>query len=116
MPVSGPLQNLNSVFVRNPNKGEVRTVWKELWRMNLTLNLRFSLCSGFLFRRIFQGENASTVKEEMHKQKKKIYHNCKAKGGKEKGLKENACQCWQQRVCVLEDKPTKNTAGNKKNR
>jgi len=52
----------------------------------------------------------------MHKQKKKIYHNCKAKGGKEKGLKENACQCWQQRVCVLEDKPTKNTAGNKKNR
>ena len=24
--------------------------------MNLTLNLRYSLCSGFLFRQIFQGE------------------------------------------------------------
>ena len=34
-------------------------MWKELWRMNLTLNLRFSLCSGFLFRRIFQGEKYS---------------------------------------------------------
>ena len=53
------------------------------------------------------GRNAPT-------NKKKIYHNCKAKGGKEKGLKENACQCWQQRVCVLEDKQTKNIAGNKK--
>ena len=55
MPVSGPLQELKSVFVSNPNKGEVWTVWKELWRMNLTLNLRFS----FLFRWIFQGDKYS---------------------------------------------------------
>lgn len=38
------------------------------------------------------GRNAQT--------KKKIYHNYKAKGGKEKGLEEKACQCWQQRVCA----------------
>ena len=38
------------------------------------------------------GRNAQT--------NKKIYHNYKAKGGKEKGLEEKACQCWQQRVCA----------------
>ena len=46
-------------------------------------------------------------------QQQKIYHNCKAKGGKEKGLKEKACQHWQQWLCVLEDKQTKNIVGNK---
>lgn len=46
-------------------------------------------------------------------QTQKVYHNCKTKGGKEKGLKEKACQCWQQRMGMLEDKQTKAIVGNK---
>ena len=37
---------------------------------------------------------------------KKIYHKYKTKGGKEEGLKEKTCQCWQQRMGVLDDKWT----------
>lgn len=50
--------------------------------------------------------------KEMNKQK--VYPNCKREGGKEKGLKEKACQCWQQRMGVLEDQQTKSIVGSKK--
>lgn len=46
-------------------------------------------------------------------QQQKIYHNCKAKGGKEK-VKRESMSTWQQWLCVLEDKQTKNIVGNKR--